>query len=56
MRVRSLLGILIVGGGQVGAAVLTGLTGVSGVDWLSRVMLFLAAFAREHRVLAATYH
>jgi YihY family inner membrane protein len=55
VRVRSLLGILIVGGGQVGAAILTGLTGVSGVDWLSRVMLFLAAFAVNVAVLAATY-
>jgi YihY family inner membrane protein len=56
IRVKSLLGILIIGGSQVAAAVLTSYAGVSGVQLLSRALLFLAAFALNAAVLAATYH
>lgn len=54
-RLRSLLGIAIVGGGQVAAAVLTGFVGVTGVAMLSRLGLILAAVLVNTAVLAATY-
>jgi len=54
-RLRSLLGIAIVGGGQVAAAVLTSFVGVTGVAILSRVALVLAAVLVNTAVLAASY-
>lgn len=54
-RLRSLLGIVIVGGGQVAAAVLTGFVGVTGVAILSRLSLVLAAVLVNTAVLAASY-
>lgn len=54
-RLRSLLGIAIVGGGQVAATVLTGFVGVTGVAILSRVGLILAAVMVNTVVLAASY-
>ena len=54
-RLRSLLGIAIVGGGQIAAAVLTGFVGVTGVAILSRIGLVAAAVVVNTAVLAATY-
>ena len=54
-RLRSLLGIAIVGGGQVAAAVLTSFVGVTGVAILSRVGLVVAAVLVNTAVLAASY-
>ena len=54
-RLRSLLGIVIVGGGQIAAAVLTGFVGVTGVAILSRLGLVLAAVLVNTAVLAASY-
>ena len=54
-RVRSLLGIAIVGGGQIGTAVLTALVAVSGVKVLHRVLLIAAAVLVNTLVIAAVY-
>ncbi len=54
-RLRSLLGIAIVGSGQVAAAALTGFVGVTGVAILSRIGLILAAVLVNTAVLAASY-
>ncbi len=54
-RLRSLLGIAIVGGGQLAAAILTGFVGVTGVALLHRVGLILGAIAVNTAVLAGSY-
>lgn len=54
-RLRSLLGIAIVGGGQIAAAVLTGFVGVTGVAALSRFGLIVGAVLVNTAVLAASY-
>ncbi len=56
VRGRSLLGILIVGGGQVTAAVLAGFLGVSGVGSIQRALLFTGSVVMNTTVLALTYH
>lgn len=56
VRLRSFIGVVILGGGQVAAAVLTGLLAVSGVAVAHRLLLFLAATLTNGVVLAATYH
>jgi YihY family inner membrane protein len=54
-RVRSLLGIAVVGTGQVGAAVLAGFVGVTGVAAIHKVILLAAAVLVNTAVVAATY-
>lgn len=54
-RLRSLMGIAVVGGGQVGTAVLTSFVGVTGVMVVHKTLLTLAAVAVNAMVLAATY-
>ena len=54
-RLRSLLGIALVGGGQIAAAILTGLVGVTGVALLHRVGLILGAVIVNTVVLAGSY-
>lgn len=54
-RERSLLGIAIVGGAQVLAAVLTSFVAVSGVRVLARVLLIAGAVVVNTAVLAAVY-
>jgi len=54
-RVRSLLGIALVGGGQIAAAILTGFVGVTGVALLHRVGLILGAVVVNTAVLAGSY-
>lgn len=54
-RLRSLLGIAIIGGGQIAAAVLTGFVGVTGVALLHRLGLVLAAVVVNTAVLAGSY-
>jgi membrane protein len=55
VRGRSLLGILIVGGGQVAAAILAGFLGVSGLGRIARVLLALGTVTLNTTVLALTY-
>ncbi|MDO8363727.1 MAG: YihY/virulence factor BrkB family protein [Actinomycetota bacterium] len=54
-RARSMLGIAVVGGSQIGAAILTSFVGVTGVRVLHKVLLSLAAVAVNAVVLAASY-
>ncbi|MGB8862181.1 MAG: YihY/virulence factor BrkB family protein [Ilumatobacteraceae bacterium] len=54
-RARSLLGIAIVGGAQIGTAVLTGFVGVTGVRALHKVLFAVAAIVVNSAVLAASY-
>jgi membrane protein len=54
-RARSLIGVLLIGGSQVGAALLSGLIAISGVGWLNRVLLLLGTISLNIGVLAATY-
>lgn len=54
-RVRSLLGIAIVGTSQIGGAVLTAFIGVGGFPGLFKPLLAVAAVALNAVVLAATY-
>ena len=54
-RMRSLLGIAVVGGGQIAAAILTAFVGVTGVAMLHRVGLVLGALAVNIAVLASSY-
>ncbi len=54
-RGRSFLGILIVGVAQIGTAIITGIIGVSGVSWTSRILLAVAAFAINIAMLVAVY-
>ena len=54
-RLRSLLGIAVIGGSQVAAAVLTGFVGVTGVRLLHKLLFTLAAVLVNTVVLAATY-
>ncbi len=54
-RARALLAIGVVGGAQVGAAVVTGLIGVSGVSWLNRVLLVITAVMINIGVLTGSY-
>lgn len=56
IRVRSLVGILVIGGGQVAAAMLSGLIGLASVGWLSKVLLMVGTIIVNTAVLAATYH
>lgn len=54
-RVRSLLGIAVVGGAQIATAVLTALVAVSGVRVLHRVLLIIGAVVINTLVIAAAY-
>ncbi len=54
-RARSLLGIAIVGGAQIGTAILTSLVGVTGVRALYKILFTIAAVAVNAGVLAASY-
>jgi uncharacterized BrkB/YihY/UPF0761 family membrane protein len=54
-RLRSLRGVLIVGGAQLGATVVAGLSGVGGVQNVHRVLLVLTTFAINAAAIAATY-
>jgi uncharacterized BrkB/YihY/UPF0761 family membrane protein len=54
-RLRSLLGIVIVGVAQIGTAVLTSFVGVTGVRGLHKLGLALAAVVVNTTVLAASY-
>lgn len=54
-RLRSLLGIAIVGASQIGGAVLTAFIGVTGVRGLFKFLFGLSAIVLNAAVLAATY-
>lgn len=54
-RAHSLLGIAIVGGAQIGTAILTSLVGVTGVRALHKILFTLAAVVVNAAVLAASY-
>lgn len=55
VRVRSLLGIAVIGGAQVGAATLSVLVAQSRFDVTSRVLLIIATVAINIAALGATY-
>ena len=54
-RLRAVAGIGIVGIAQVGSGVLTGILSVSGVSWLSRILLAIGALIMNTAMLIATY-
>lgn len=54
-RLRSLLGIAIVGTSQIGGAVLTAFIGVGGIPAVFKLLFALGAIALNAAVLAATY-
>ena len=54
-RIRSLLGIAVVGFAQIGTAILAGLLAVSGVRVLHRVLIVIAAVMVNTLVIAAAY-
>lgn len=54
-RLRSLLGIGLVGGAQIGAAVLTGFVGVTGLAVVHKVLLSVGAVVLNTAVIAAAY-
>ena len=54
-RLRALLAIAVVGIAQVGSAIVTGIVGISGIAWVSRILLVLAAIAINITVLVAAY-
>ena len=54
-RARSLLGIAIVGGAQIGTAILTSLVGVTGVRAFHKILFTIAAVVVNAAVLAASY-
>ncbi|MCU1365444.1 MAG: hypothetical protein JWN39_1083, partial [Ilumatobacteraceae bacterium] len=54
-RLRALLAIAVVGIAQVGSAIVTGIVGISGTAWISRILLVLAAIAINITVLVAAY-
>lgn len=55
VRLRALLGIVIVGASQIGAAIVTSILGLADIPAISRVLLFLAAAAINVLVLVAVY-
>jgi uncharacterized BrkB/YihY/UPF0761 family membrane protein len=54
-RGRALLGIVIVGISQIGAAIVASIVGVAHLPWISRVLLFLAAAAINVLTVLAVY-
>ncbi len=54
-RLRALLGIAIVGGAQIGTAIITSFVGVASIPGVSRILLALSAVAVNTAVLAASY-
>lgn len=54
-RLRSLLGIAVVGSAQIGSAILTALVGFDQFEVIHKVLLALSAVALNALVLAATY-
>ena len=52
---RSVLAVGVIGIAQIGTAIATGLTGVSGVSWLNRSLLAFLAVAINIAVLSAGY-
>lgn len=55
-RLRALIGIGIIGGGQVGAAIVAGLTAMAGIPGVSVVLLLIATFALNSMLLLLSYH
>lgn len=54
-RARALLAIVVVGLSQLVSVVATGIVGISGVSWLNRILLVIAAIAINIAVLMAAY-
>ena len=54
-RVRALLAIAVVGVSQLASATVTGVVAISGMSWLNRILLILAAIAINITVLLAAY-
>ncbi|MGZ4722791.1 MAG: YihY/virulence factor BrkB family protein [Ilumatobacteraceae bacterium] len=54
-RLRALLGMLYIGGAQIGTAVLASLAGVTGVAVISKVLLLIGTIAINAGILALSY-
>lgn len=54
-RLRALLGMLYVGGAQIGAAILASIAGVTGVAVIGKVLLLIGTAAINATVLALSY-
>jgi YihY family inner membrane protein len=54
-RGRSLLAVAVIGLAQVAAAIVSGIIGVSGIPWVSRVLLGLATIVLNIAVLAISF-
>lgn len=54
-RLRALLAIVVVGVAQLASATVTGVVAISGMSWLNRILLILAALAINIGVLLAAY-
>ena len=55
VRLRSLLGIGLVGGSLVAGAILSTLAGMTGLDWTSRILLGVGTLTLNTLVLAGVY-
>lgn len=55
VRVRALLGIVYVGGAQIGATIVASIVGVTGVALISKVLLFIGTAAVDAVVLMLSY-
>src|SRR5262245_20821056 len=55
-RVRSLLAVTVIGLAQIASGIVSGLIGVSGIAWVSRVGLAVATIAINVTVLAVSFH
>jgi len=56
VRLQSLIAIVVIGGAQVAAAMLSGLVSATRTEWGSRLWLLLGTLAINTVVLGATYH
>jgi len=56
LRKKAVLGIAVVGIAQIASATVTSIVGISGVSWLNRVLLVIAAIAINIGVLLAAYN
>ncbi|MEO6125068.1 MAG: YihY/virulence factor BrkB family protein [Ilumatobacteraceae bacterium] len=54
-RARSLLAVGVVGGSQIAASIVSGIIGIAGVSWLSRILLALATIAINIGLLTIAY-
>ncbi len=54
-RVRSLIAIAVVGTAQIGSGIISGIIGISGLSWLTRIVLAAATIAINIALLIGAY-